>query len=109
MEEFKSTLFRTEGERNLWIKLNAERQIDWEKNLTYFDQVTKSHKPTQQALNPRSMERAMEISTEQLETDEEKGKLRYTLEELLTLDRKELDAIDIKRHQDFWNKIVDEA
>lgn len=87
-------LFNSEKDRELWIKLNAERQIEWEKGLTYFDIKTQTHKPTQQALHPRTMEEAIEISKTQLERDEINGKLRYSLEQLLTLNREELLEVD---------------
>lgn len=97
--------FKTESERELWIKLNAERQIEWEKGLTYFDKETQTYKPTLQALNPRSMEQALIVARNQLEYDEEKcEKPRYTLEELLTLDREGLLQIDKKRHQKWIEK-----
>lgn len=54
----KKSLFNSESDRELWIKLNAEQQIEWEKGLTYFDVKTQTHKPTLQALNFRSMEEA---------------------------------------------------
>lgn len=86
-------LFNSEADKNLWIKLNAERQIDWEKGLTYFDRATQTHKPTFQALHPRSMEEALRISRNQCEYDESVGKLRFSLEELLTLDIEGLNEI----------------
>ena len=51
--------FKTDSERELWIKLNAERQIEWEKGLKYFDKESQTYKPTHQALNHRSMEEAL--------------------------------------------------
>jgi len=99
MEFFKSL-----EDRNLWIKLTAEYQIAWEKNLKYFDKHSNSFKPTLQALNPRSMEEALEISQSQLEYDEKNGNLRFTLEELLLLNIKELTAITQKRHQEWCEK-----
>lgn len=101
----ENKFFKNESERNLWIKLNAERQIEWEKGLTYFDTKTNTYKPTQQALNPRSLDTALKISKEQLEYDEKnKDKPRYSLEELLTLDRNQLSEINEKKHQEWWKK-----
>ena len=54
------------------LRLNAERQINHEKGLTYFDKETQTHKPTLQALNPRTMCEALKISRNQLEYDEQK-------------------------------------
>jgi len=85
------TFFNTEADRDLWLRLNSERQIEWEKNLTYFDKVTGTYKPTMQALNVRSMEIAMEISRTQLDYDIKNGILRFTLEDLLTKSRDELE------------------
>lgn len=97
--------FKTESERELWIKLNAERQIEWEKGLTYFDKETQTRKPTLQALNPRTMSEALEISRDQLEYDEKnKDKPRYSLEEMLTLDIDALNIIGSKQHQEWCKK-----
>jgi hypothetical protein len=91
-------LFNSDNDRELWIKLNAERQIEFDKNC--FDE--KTGKPYSNALHPRSMESALEISRGQCEYDEEHDKLRFTLEELLTLDYKGLKSISDKRHKDFF-------
>lgn len=93
------SLFKSESDRQLYIKLNAERQIEWEKGLTYFDKESNSYKPTLQALNHRSMEEAIEISIRQVEYDEKKGVLRYSMEELLTLNREELIEIQQALHR----------
>ena len=98
-----TNLFKSKADRKLWIKLNAERQIEWEKGLTYFDKESGTNKPTLQALNPRTMKEALEISKRQSEGDSG-GKLRYTLEELLTLDREGLLAISDKHHQEWIKK-----
>ena len=98
----KKTFFKSDSERELWIKLNAERQVAWEKSLTYFNSATGKYLPTLQALNPRSIEEALEISRGQLEYDEEnKESPRFSLTELLTLNTEELTAIQLKQHQDF--------
>jgi hypothetical protein len=98
------SLFKSDADRKLWIKLNAERQIDWEKGLTYFDKESGTHKPTLQALNPRTMEEAMEVSERQCVADEKNGSLRYSLEELLTLDIEQLNEIGRKKHEEWWDK-----
>ncbi len=98
------SLFKSEEDRNLWIKLNAERQIEWEKGLTYFDKESGTYKPTQQALNHRTMEGALEVSKNQLEFDEKAGKLRYSLEDLLVLNIDQLNDIDNKRHLEWIRK-----
>jgi hypothetical protein len=98
------TLFNSESDKELWIKLNAERQIEWEKGLKYLDKETQTYKPTLQASNPRTMYEALEISRNQCEYDEKNGTLRYTLEQLLILNRNELEEIDNKRHQEWCRK-----
>lgn len=97
-------MFKSNAEKELWIKLNAERQIEWERGLTYFDVNTKCYKPTLQALCPRTMNEALEISKRQCELDEIKGKLRYSFEDLLTLSREELLTKDRLRHNEFIEK-----
>ncbi len=100
-----SNFFNTESDRQLWIKLNAERQIEWEKGLTYFDKETNTYKPTFQALQPRTMEEALDCSKRQLEYDEKKcSKPRFTLEELLLLNRDGFLQIEKKNHQKWIEK-----
>lgn len=101
----ENKFFKSESKRELWIRLNAERQIDWESGLRYFDKSTQTYKPTFQALNPRTMEEALEISRRQLEYDEKnKDKPRYSLEEMLTLDIDGLNEIGRKQHQERCKK-----
>jgi len=101
----ENKFFKTESERELWIKLNAERQIEWEKGLTYFDRETQTHKPTLQALNPRTISEALEISKNQLEYDEKNNdNPRYSLEEMLTLDIDGLNKIGTRRHKEWCEK-----
>jgi len=97
-------LFNSEKDRELWIKLNAERQIEWEKGLTWFNKKTGQHQPTLQARNPRNMETALKISKGQCSYDEKQGKLRYTLEELLTLDIDGLNEIQRRQHLEWCEK-----
>jgi len=95
--------FKSNEDRELWIKLNAQHQIEWEKSLTYFDRVSQTYKPTQQALHPRTYNDALEVARNQLEYDEKnKDAPRYTLEEYLTLNLKELEAIRLKDFQENW-------
>ncbi len=99
-------LFNSTADRELWIRLNAERQIEWEKSLTYWDE-TGTQKPTLQALNPRTMEEALEVSANQLAFDEREGRLRYTLAELLTLDQNGLEEIRIAQHREIFKNFKD--
>lgn len=90
-----------EQDKQLWIKLNAQHQISWESGLTWFNKATNKYEPTQQAIHPRSIEIAMDISAKQYEHDVSHGKLRFTLEELLTLDTLALNEISATQHQDW--------
>lgn len=96
--------FKTEADRDLWLKLNAEHQIAWEKSLTYFDKATQTHKPTLQALNPRSIESALQVARNQLDYDIGKGVLRYTLEDYLTLSFEELEEKRKLAHKEWIQK-----
>jgi len=89
----KFNFFNSESDRSLWIRLNAERQIEWEKSLTYWDVNEQCHKPTMQARHPRTMEMALSIAENQLRVDEESGNLRFTLEQLLSLDQEEITKL----------------
>ena len=96
--------FNSEADRQLWIRLNAEHQIEWEKGLTYFDTKTGEYKPTLQARNPRTMEEALEVAENQLLYDEAQDKLRYTLEDYLLLSNEQLEAKRLKEHQEWCRK-----
>jgi hypothetical protein len=98
--------FKSNSERELWIDLNAKRQIEWEKSLTYFNKETGKNEPTNQALNPRSMEDALIISRIQLEYDERNNDLRYSLDQLLTLNVEELKEISHNRFKDKVSKFL---
>ncbi|MES2930380.1 MAG: hypothetical protein V4665_01175 [Patescibacteria group bacterium] len=97
------SLFKTPEERELWIRLNAERQIEWEKGLTYFNEEMQTNKPTRQALHPRTMKDAMDVSRNQCAYDEACGSLRFTSEELIILGINELNAIKHENHLE-WCK-----
>jgi hypothetical protein len=97
------TFFNSESDRDLWLKLNAEHQIEREKSLTYFCTESNTNKPTKQALNPRSMEDALRIARNQLDYDVKNGELRFTLEEYLMLNAAELTIIS-KSRQEKWVK-----
>lgn len=98
------TFFKSEADRDLWLRLNAEHQIAWEKSLTYFDKTTQTHKPTQQALNPRSMNSALQVARNQLDYDIKSGVLRYTLEDYLTLSFDELEEKGNLAHKKWIKK-----
>lgn len=104
IESFNKDLFNSLEDKELWIRLNAERQIEWEKGLTYFDINLGIDRPIKQSLSSRTMEEALKISRKQCEYDEKNGKLRYSMEELLTLDRKGLCEIGDKNHKDWIDK-----
>ena len=75
-------MFKSETDRNLWLRLNAEHQIEGDLNSGCSN-----------ALHPRTMEQALKIAENQLEFDEERGELRVTLDEYLTLDFKQINEI----------------
>ncbi len=87
------TFFNTETDRDLWLKLDAERQINWEKSLTYFDKASGTYKPTQQALHHRSMEDTLRIARNHLDYDIKNGVQRFTLEDFLTCTQEELNTM----------------
>ena len=74
--------FKSEADRNLWLKLNAEYQIEGDKRSDCSN-----------ALHPRTMEEALQVAKNQLEYDESVGKLRVTLEEYLTLEYSDIRKI----------------
>lgn len=94
--------FKSIEDRDLWIKLCAEYQIEWEKGLR-----TPDGRPTLQALNPRSMEEAVRVAINQLKydlehPDEYNGGLRVSLEEYLTLTTDEITEKKQKHFKEFW-------
>jgi hypothetical protein len=99
-----SQFFPTLKHKNIYIALNSQRQIDWEKSLTYIHPTTGKATPTLQALNPRSYVEAVEISIRQIKYDQEKGKLRYSIEEMFRYDMAELNAIQSGIHQEWVEK-----
>lgn len=90
-------MFNSNEDRELYIKLNAERMIEFDKNC-----FAPNGMPYSNALHPRSMDEAMINSRDQVEYDEKKGKLRYSLEELILLDYDALEAIRLKQHREFF-------
>lgn len=98
------SLFKSDSERELWIKLNAERQIEWEKGLTYFDKKTKTYKPAHQAIHHRSMEEALRIARNQCIADEKRGFLRFSFEQLLTWTREQLLEKQKADHKKWYNE-----
>lgn len=103
----ESKHFKSKADRDLWLKLCAEYQIEWEKGLTYFDKTSGKHLPTLQARNPRGMEEALRIARNQLNYDmdhpeEYDGGLRVSLEEFLTMTAQEI-ADKTRRHfKSYW-------
>lgn len=68
--------FKTESERNLWIKLKAEFAREWQMKVN-----KQPYSDIHEKVNGISH---VDVATNQLEYDEEKGELRISLEELLT-------------------------
>ena len=100
-----SDLFPTFLHRNMWIRLNAKNQIATEKSYTYLNNKTGKNEPTNQALHPRSFVDAVEIAKNQLICDEKEGKLRYSLNELLTMEQPYLEEIRKARHIEWCKKM----
>ena len=89
----KLKFFRTEEERNLWIRLNAER-------IQFILQMKNSIE---------DFEKCKRMSLNQLEYDEKNRTiLRYRLEDLLLYSPQELYNIELKREEDIINKIFEE-
>jgi hypothetical protein len=98
--------FKSDTERNLWIKLNAERIRYSNKVANRIDEedlgdIDKPFSP-------------MWISNNQLEFDEhEREALRFSFEELLTLSQEELFRLSVERNKEkikllfdnFFNKL----
>ena len=104
MTDQEKQFFSSQEELDLWIRLDAEYQIEWEKNLTWFDSSDNTYKPTKQALHHRSIEQALEIAARRLDYDIKKGKLRFTLEQLQTLTIEELEDIRLQQHRE-WLRV----
>jgi hypothetical protein len=85
--------FNSEADRDLWLRLDAERQIEADKRSIYSNR-----------LHPRSMEQALEIAQRGLERDKRYGVQLYTLEDLLTLSHDELEKKRLVKHQEFCRK-----
>jgi hypothetical protein len=91
--------FKSENERNLWIRLNAERiKYSNEVNNRIINEdignVDKEYSP-------------MWISKNQLEFDEnEKDALRFSFEELLTLSPQELYKLSKEKNQDKLKEFI---
>lgn len=75
----KEKLFNSDSDRELWIRLNAQNQME-------LDNINN-------AKIKRTMNEALIIARSQCEFDEEVGKLRYTLADLLLLDEEVLSKI----------------
>jgi hypothetical protein len=93
--------FNSEEERDLWLRLIAEEQIQWEKNL----RTPNGQIPTQ-ARYPRSLDSALDIANIQLIYDMlmraklelEHGYLRDTIEEMIENGKSEF-AKQLKRER----------
>ena len=89
-------LFRSVEDRNLWIRLNAERIIEAgrKKNNRELPMGAIGAKWT-----------AMNISNNQLMSDENRGELRFSMEELSSLQFDELDYISVERQKETKQKL----
>jgi len=88
------TFFNCESDRDLWLYLDAERQIEADKRSKYSNR-----------LHPRSLEQALEIAQRALDRDIKNGYQLYTLENLLMLSYDELEEIRLKKHRELIEKL----
>jgi len=85
-----SKFFNTDADRDLWIKLNAER-------ISYFNR-TVLKESAQDLGSVDKIHSCMYISNNQLDYDEnKKNKPRFSLEELLSLTDEEILKLDLIR------------
>jgi len=95
----KKNFFKSETERNLWIKLNAER-------IQYSNQVS-SHTLNEDLGGINTQFSPMWISKNQLEFDEnERNAPRFSFEELLTLSQEDLFKLANERNYSKINEIL---
>lgn len=98
MPKERKIFFKSESERDLWIKLNAEvvKYVHESKGIMHADlgDINKEHTP-------------MWISKNQLDYDEhESEKLRFSFEDLLTLSMNDLAKISKKQAIEFIKKNI---
>ena len=85
-----SKFFKTDAERDLWIKLNAER-------ISYYNRTVLKEN-VQDLGSVDKLHSCMYISNNQLDYDEtESNKPRFSLEELLSLSDEEILELDLIR------------
>lgn len=90
-----SKIFKSETDRNLWIKLNAER-------IQYNFKI-------RNAKEKDDFDICLRISENQLKYDENENTApRYSMEELLTLTPKELYQLQNKKEQNIIDRIYNE-
>lgn len=97
----RKIFFKSESERNLWVKLNAEV-------IRYFHE-TVNNKEREDLGDVDTPYSYMWISNNQLIYDEyECDAPRFSFEELLTLEHKDLVKLIRKHHQEFVEKTFPE-
>lgn len=89
-------LFRNIEDRNLWIRLNAERIIE-------AGRKNNNREMPMGAIDIAWT--AMYISNNQLTADENKGELRFSMEELSSLQFDELEDIHVARNKKTLQKL----
>jgi hypothetical protein len=92
--------FNSNNDRELWIKLNAERLILFDKNC--YDE--KTGKPYSNALNPRTMEQALEIVVLLTNTSIYLVSHHTLIVFLILLDYEGLKSIADKKHKEWCDK-----
>ena len=97
-EKTKKKFFKSESERNLWIRLNAEHIRDSQKKTNNSKEDDLGSVDEQYS--------HMWVSNNQLTYDEsERDAPRFSFEELLLLSHEELLKITRKRHMEFIQEI----
>ena len=87
----KGKFFKSESDRNLWIRLNAQR--------IEFDQKRRNHRIEFGDVN--SPDSCMWISNNQLDYDENnRTEPRFSLEQLASLSMEELVRLDERRYEE---------
>lgn len=101
MPKEKKIFFKSEADRNLWIKFNAEL-------IQHFQKII-NHKVNEELGEIDKPYSCMWVSKNQLEYDEhECDAPRFSLEQLLTLDFDDLIKIARQKHKEWYEKTFPE-
>ena len=90
------SLFNSEADRNLWLKLMAEFGVEFQKRVNHNENCEVG------SIDKRYS--VMWVANEKLKDDEVAGKLRFTLEQLLTMSYEDYEAELRGRHKEWCKK-----